>query len=64
MSRKQDLGPGAKKIELERRLNANQNKMEQAKSTDSTQARSAGGRRQNQTDPNEAVREALDKSRY
>lgn len=62
MSRKQDLGPGAKKIELERRLDANQDKMEQA--AGGRASPSDGKRPRGQTDPNETVRQALDKSRY
>lgn len=65
MSRKQDLGPGAEKIELERRLDANQDKMEQARSTGGQQGRSASGRpAKDQADPNDAVRIALDKARH
>ncbi|MDP9141218.1 MAG: hypothetical protein M3O62_10555 [Pseudomonadota bacterium] len=63
MTQKQDLGPGAEKIELERRLDANQQKMDQANRADSKSARKLKAQNRNQPDPNESVREALDKSR-
>lgn len=61
MSQLQNLGPGAKKIELERRLDANQDKVERSTrgAGESSVRRDGKGE-----DPNEAVRKALDKGRY
>lgn len=59
MTRRQNLGPGSKKIELERRLDANQAMAERAGRRPAPTARGSGERK----DPNETVREALDKGR-
>jgi hypothetical protein len=64
MTRVQDLGPGAKKIELERRLDANQRKMDQAGVAGDRPARRPQAQDEEQADPNDSVRDALDKSRY